>query len=95
MSPRAISLAAHFGSRSKGSIAAIKRAVYFGGSMPLEDGLHVERAEFIAMALSKDGQRRMLDYMADTEATGELPLYSGDTFDRALDEGIVPCTTGS
>jgi hypothetical protein len=32
----------------------------------------------------------MLEYMADTEASGELPLYSGDTFDRAIAEGVVP-----
>jgi len=87
---RAIALAEHFGARTKGSVAAIKRAVYFGGSMSLEDGLHVERTEFLTTALSKEGQRLMLEYMADTEATGELPLYSGDTFDRAIAAGVVP-----
>jgi enoyl-CoA hydratase len=87
---RAIGFAEHFGARSKGSVAAIKRAVYFGGSMSLEDGLHVERTEFLMTALSKAGQELMLDYMEATEATGELPLYSGDAFDRALESGAVP-----
>jgi enoyl-CoA hydratase/carnithine racemase len=87
---RATELAQHFGSRSKGSIAAIKRAVYFGGSMSLTDGLHVERAEFLARALSKEGQQLMLDYMADTDATGELPLYNPDTYKQALESGSVP-----
>jgi len=87
---RATELAMHLGSRSKGSVAAIKRSVYFGGSMSLTDGLHVERAEFLARALSKDGQQLMLDYMETTESTGELPLYNPDTYKRALESGTVP-----
>jgi enoyl-CoA hydratase len=90
---RAIELAEHLGARTKGSVAAIKRAVYFGGSMSLEDGLHVERTEFLTTVLSKEGQRLMLEYMEDTEATGELPLYSGDTFERAIAVGTVPSTS--
>ena len=87
---RATELAEHFGSRPKGSVAAIKRAVYFGGSMSLTDGLHVERAEFLSRALSKDGQQLMLDYMETTDATGELPLYSPGIYQRALESGTVP-----
>ena len=87
---RAVELAEHFGSRTKGSIAAIKRSVYFGGSMSLTDGLHVERAEFLTTALSKVGQELMLDYMATTEATGELPLYSPGIYAEALETGTVP-----
>jgi hypothetical protein len=41
----------------------------------LEEGLHIERSEFLATALSGIGQELMLDYMANTEASGELPLY--------------------
>ena len=87
---RAIELAEHFGSRTKGSVAAIKRSVYFGGSMSLTDGLHVERAEFLTTALSKVGQELMLDYMATTDATGELPLYTPGVYDDALEAGTVP-----
>jgi len=87
---RAIELAEHFGSRTKQSVAAIKRAVYFGGSMSLTDGLHVERAEFLTTALSKAGQELMLDYMATTEADGELPMYSPGVYAEALAAGTVP-----
>ena len=87
---RATELAEHFGTRSKGSVAAIKRAVYFGGSMSLTDGLHVERAEFLSRALSKDGQQLMLDYMESIDTTGELPLYSPGIYQRALESGTVP-----
>jgi enoyl-CoA hydratase/carnithine racemase len=45
----------------KGSIEAIKRGVYFGGSMSLELGLRMEHIEFLGMAKSKDGQELMID----------------------------------
>ncbi|MET7699591.1 enoyl-CoA hydratase/isomerase family protein [Streptomyces sp. NPDC005485] len=85
----AVELAEHFGKRSKGSVAAAKRSVYFGGSMSLEDGLHVERAEFFARAMSKEGQELMLNYMATTDVTGELPLYKPGTYAQALASGSV------
>jgi enoyl-CoA hydratase/carnithine racemase len=86
---RAIELAEHFGRRSKESVAAIKRAVYFGGSMALTDGLHVERAEFLSRVLSEDGQEQMVDYMDATDATGELPLYTSGVYAEALTRGSV------
>ncbi|MGW1785845.1 enoyl-CoA hydratase/isomerase family protein [Streptomyces sp. NPDC002143] len=87
---RAIELAERFGKRSKASVAAAKRSVYFGGSMSLEDGLHVERAEFFTQVMSKNGQELMLDYRKTTDSTGELPLYEPDTYARALASGSVP-----
>ena len=86
---RAIELAEYLGSRPKSSRAAIKRAVYFGGSATLEEGLHIERAEFLATALSHVGQELMLDYMANTGASGELPLYQAGVFDQVLVAGNV------
>jgi len=87
--PKAIELAEHLGTRPKSSRAAIKRAVYFGGSMSLTDGLHVERAEFLATALSKTGQGLMRDYMRNTEEAGELPLYSPGVYDEVLEAGTT------
>lgn len=84
---RAFELAGYFGARPKSSRAAIKRAVYFGGSSKLEDGLHIERSEFLATALSKVGQELMLDYMANTDASGELPLYQPGVFEQVLEHG--------
>jgi enoyl-CoA hydratase len=69
----AIELAERFGSRPKGSVASIKRLVYFGGSMPRTDGLRVESTEFFTTVLSDDGQRLMVEHLEDTDATGELP----------------------
>ena len=87
---RAAELAEYFGKRTKGSVEAIKRAVYFGGSMSLSEGLPVERTEFLGTDQSEEGQELMLQYLADTESTGELPLYHGDTYARALEAGRVP-----
>jgi enoyl-CoA hydratase len=87
---RALELAEHFGTRTKGSVAAIKRSVYFGGSMSLTEGLHVERAEFLTTALSRVGQALMLEYMSSTEESGELPLYSPGVYAEALETGTVP-----
>ena len=57
---RAVELAGYFGKRTKGAIQAIKRSVYFGGSMSLPEGLHVERTEFLGTDQSKEGQELML-----------------------------------
>jgi hypothetical protein len=64
--------------------------VYFGGSMSLSEGLHVERTEFLQTDQSDIGQKLMRDYLATTEATGELPLYRPDTYAQALESGQVP-----
>jgi enoyl-CoA hydratase/carnithine racemase len=87
---RAAELGEYFGSRPKGAVAAIKRSVYFGGSMSLSEGLHVERTEFLIADQSKDAQDLMIDYLAATDSTGELPLYNPDTYARALKSGRVP-----
>ena len=87
---RAAELAEYFGKRTKGSVEAIKRSVYFGGSMSLAEGLHFERTEFFPTDQSKVGQELMVQYLADTEATGELPLYRPDTYAQALESGRVP-----
>lgn len=87
---RAVELAEYFGSRPKGAIAAIKRSVYFGGSMSLSEGLHVERTEFLIADQSKEAQDLMLGYLATTDATGALPLYNPDFYARALESGRVP-----
>ena len=58
--------------------------------MSLTEGLHVERIEFLGTDQSKRGQQLMLQYLDDIDSVGELPLYHGDTYDRALEAGTVP-----
>ncbi|MFC9840166.1 enoyl-CoA hydratase/isomerase family protein [Rhodococcus sp. NPDC127530] len=87
---RAVELGEYFGKRTKKAVEAIKRSVYFGGSMSLSEGLHVERTEFLGTDQSEEGQELMLQYLADIESTGQLPLYSPDTYADALASGRVP-----
>jgi enoyl-CoA hydratase len=84
---RAVERAEYLGSRPRGAIAAIKRAVYFGGSMTLDEGLHQERVEFIMAAPSDDGQSLMLEYLDRTDRDGELPFYDPTILEETLKRG--------
>ena len=86
---RAIERAEYLSLRSKNSLGAIKRSVYFGSSMSLSDGLQFEHAEFLVIDQSREAQQLMLEYIATTEATGELPLLDRKTYDRALSMGRI------
>lgn len=88
----ALRMATHFGTRDKAAVGAIKRAVYFGGSMELEDGLAHERAEFLQIVSSPRGQKVMLSYQESTETHDELPLYRADAYQGALHSGSFPVT---
>lgn len=87
---RAIELGEYFGSRSKAAVAAIKRSVYFGGSESLDEGLHLERAEMLAVLQTKDGQDVMIDYLNALDSEGELPIYKPGEYERALEAGSLP-----
>ncbi|HSW97253.1 MAG TPA: enoyl-CoA hydratase/isomerase family protein [Candidatus Saccharimonadales bacterium] len=84
---RAIERAEYLSLRAKQSIGAIKRSLYFGSTLSLEEGLQLEHAEFLVRDQSKEAQKRMIGYIAATEATGELPLMNRDTYAQALRVG--------
>jgi len=71
----AVAEAARLGSRPKAAIAACKRAVYEGGSMPLPQGLQLERAEFLSALGTVEAKQAMRDYLEAIERDGELPAY--------------------
>jgi enoyl-CoA hydratase/carnithine racemase len=83
----AIALADRLGSRAKAAVAACKRAVYEGGSLPLADGLRVERSEFMATLASSDSEKAMAAYQEGLARTGELPGYDREALERALGTG--------
>ena len=87
---RAVELAVYLGSRPRDAIAAIKRAVYLGGSMTLDEGLHLERTEFITIAPTDTAQSLMVGYLDRTERDGDLPLYEPAVYDQTLAEGRFP-----
>jgi enoyl-CoA hydratase/carnithine racemase len=84
---RSIERAEYLSLRSKKSLGAIKRSIYFGSTLSLENGLQFEHGEFLVRDQSKEAQGRMLEYIATTEATGELPLLNHETYAKALDAG--------
>jgi enoyl-CoA hydratase/carnithine racemase len=84
---RSLERAEYLSRRAKQSLGAIKRSVYFGSSLPLEQGLQLEHAEFLVRDQSKEAQRRMREYIATTNATGDLPLLDRETYERALSSG--------
>ena len=79
--------AEHAGGELKKSLGAIKRSIYFGNTLSLEDGLQLEYAEFLVRDQSKDAQGRMLEYIATTEITGELPLLDRQKYAHAMRVG--------
>jgi enoyl-CoA hydratase/carnithine racemase len=87
---RALELAEYLGSRPRDPVAAIKRAVYLGGSMTLDEGLHLERTEFITIAPSATAQSLMVGYLDRTARDGDLPLYAPAIYDEALADGRFP-----
>lgn len=86
---RALERAEYLSRRTKESLGAIKRSIYFGSSLSLEDGLQLEHAEFLVRDQSKEAQKLMLGYIAATEATGELPLMNREYYTRALRDGHI------
>lgn len=89
---KAIELADHLGRRHKPAVGAIKRAVYFGGSLPLQDGIKLEAKEFLTLDVSEEGQALMLAYQNATSARGELPLYVPGGYEAALRDGRIADT---
>ena len=58
--------------RSPAAVAALKRAVYEGSSRPLEDGLHIERAGFLAASSTRAAKRGMEAYSRQVESLGNV-----------------------
>lgn len=91
---RAIEQARYLGSRPRGAIEAIKRAVYFGGSATLDEGLHMERTEFIKISPTESAQTLMVEYLERTARDGDLPLYNPAIYAETLGRGSLPLLNG-
>ena len=83
----AVREAAHLGSRIKAAVAATKRAVYLGGSLPLPAGLRVEQAEFLSTLATDDARAAMRAYADGLAETGELPGYDREIIEATLERG--------
>jgi enoyl-CoA hydratase/carnithine racemase len=83
----ALAHAERWGRRPKLAIAAGKRAVYEGGSLPLSGGLRLERAEFLAALGTREAKEAMQAYLDAFDETGRLPAYDPESFQKALESG--------
>ena len=83
----AVAEAARLGSRSTAAVRACKRAVYEGSSMPLPDGLRLERAEFLSALGTAEAQEAMRAYLDELDRSGELPAYDPAAMDAARERG--------
>jgi enoyl-CoA hydratase len=61
---RALEVAANLAHQSAPALAAVKRSVLRGSSLPLSEGLRVEADAFLATMLSDEGRAAMSDYAA-------------------------------
>lgn len=92
---RAVTLGDELAQRLKFTVAAVKRSAYIGGSLGLEEGLHVENAEFLSTLASPGAQEAMLAYMRRTDEIGDLPLYDRTTYEQTLEAGSFGRVTGA
>jgi enoyl-CoA hydratase len=83
----AVERAAHLGSRIKAGVAATKRSVYFGASLPLPAGLRLEQAEFLSTLATDDAVAAMRAYQERLERDGELPGYDPAVMAETLERG--------
>lgn len=89
--PEARATAERLARRSPVSVAAAKRAVYEGGSRSLREGLHIERAGFLASASTPQAIRAMKAYAEQVERLPDdvpSPWADPDSM-RAWQDGTV------
>jgi enoyl-CoA hydratase/carnithine racemase len=90
MLERAVERARYMGARPRLARQAIKRAAYFGSSATLEEGLHIERTEFIHIAPTDTAQVLMTEYLDRTQREGDLPFYEPAILEETLQKGALP-----
>jgi enoyl-CoA hydratase len=73
--------------RSPAAVASLKRAVYEGSSRPLSEGLHIERAEFLATASTPAAKRAMQAYADEVKRLGDVAPWQAETAMERWQEG--------
>lgn len=83
----AIHMGERLARRSPEAIRSLKRAVYEGASLPLAQGLRVERKWFMVASATGSSQEKMAAMNRQVEAEGESPW--------ATAEGLLPWQDGT
>ncbi|MFC9437337.1 enoyl-CoA hydratase/isomerase family protein [Nocardia sp. NPDC057030] len=85
--------AARLARRSPVAVAALKRAVYAGGSESLEQGLHIERTGFLetsSTATAQRAMRRYLDEIREVESSGgDLAAFVAERLPRWAEGSVT------
>jgi enoyl-CoA hydratase len=85
----ALATAERLARRSPTAVAALKRAVYEGASRPIGDGLHIERAGFLAAASTGAARRAMKVYADEVASTGDVAPWQVEEAMQRWQEGTV------
>ncbi|WP_027006791.1 enoyl-CoA hydratase/isomerase family protein [Conexibacter woesei] len=83
----AVAEAARLGRRPKQGIGAVKRAINVGGSLPIDDGLRLESAEFLSAIATEESIAAQEAYVRRTEELGELPIGVPAEIEAVLERG--------
>jgi enoyl-CoA hydratase len=83
----AVEHATRLGRRPKAAIGGVKRAVRFGGSAPLEDGLRLEAGEFLAAITMPDSIQAQRAYVDRTKDLGNVPIANPDILAAVTERG--------
>ena len=78
----AVEHATRLGRRPKAGIGAVKRAVRFGGSLPLEDGLRLEAGEFLSAMSTPESIEAQRAYVDRTNELGANPDIRAAVIER-------------
>jgi enoyl-CoA hydratase len=91
----AIATAARLARRSPAAVRALKEAVYEGTSRPFTDGLHIERAGFMAAASTPAARRALSAYAAEVRGLDDgAPWQDGERMARWQDGSAVDMVSG-
>jgi enoyl-CoA hydratase/carnithine racemase len=75
----ALAIGERLARRSPVAVQALKRAVYEGASRPLAEGLHIERAGFLAASSTTAAKRAMGVYAEEVERLGDAAPWQTES----------------
>jgi enoyl-CoA hydratase len=85
----AVETATRLARRSPAAVRALKEAVYEGGSKPLAEGLHVERAGFMAAASTPAAKRALAAYVEEVSSLGDAAPWQTDSLMARWQDGTA------
>ena len=75
--------------RAPGTVAALKRAVYEGASLPFDGGLHMERAAFLSVTARPAAVQAMRAYVDEVEQLDDAVPFAVDERMTRWQDGVA------